>query len=184
MAAGSGAVPGWLAELDAIERERDALLAGMDPARFNRRPGAGKWSAGECLAHLALAGGLLLDRLEPLLAEARRAGRFGPGPHPYGPLGGWFVRTMESPGRRPLPAPANFVPPSGLPLEEVAARYRAHHTRLRRALEAAEGLALGRIRMASVAKGGGWIRFNAAAWLASTLAHERRHLAQARRAAG
>jgi hypothetical protein len=33
----------------------------------------------------------------------------------------------------------------------------------------------------SAAERGGWLRFNIAAWYAASLAHNRRHLAQARR---
>jgi hypothetical protein len=52
---------------------------------------------------------------------------------------------------------------------------------LQAALESAEGLALDKIKAGSAAKGAGWLQLNVAAWFAATLAHERRHVAQARR---
>jgi hypothetical protein len=48
-------------------------------------------------------------------------------------------------------------------------------------LEGARGVALDRVKARSSAQGGGWIRFNLAAWFASSLAHGRRHVAQAER---
>ncbi|MGH7560466.1 MAG: DinB family protein [Gemmatimonadales bacterium] len=176
----SSQVRGWLAELDAIERDALSVLAGLSAEQANWRPAPGKWSIAECVAHLRQTGTLLLDRLERVLAHAREEGKTGPGPARLGWLGGWFARTMERPGKRPMPSPANFVPPGNVDLRVAEPAWRLHHARLRRTLELADGLALDRIRMASVAQGAGWLRLNAAAWLASALAHERRHLLQMR----
>ena len=52
---------------------------------------------------------------------------------------------------------------------------------LERAIRSSEGLALDRLKAPSSAKGAGWLRLNVAAWFAATLAHQRRHLAQAQR---
>ena len=51
----------------------------------------------------------------------------------------------------------------------------------REALESARGVSLDQIRAKSSAQGGGWIRLNVAAWFAASLAHGRRHVAQAER---
>lgn len=174
----------WLEELDAIEREVPTVTAGLTDAQWNWRPAPGKWSVGECVAHLGLVGGLVLNKLEPILTRARAEGLVAPGPYRLGFVGEWFTRTMETPGKRRMPSPKNFVPPSAVTREEALARWRAGHTRLRAALTFADGLALDRIRMGSAAKGGALLRLRASAWFASTLAHERRHLGQMRRVGG
>lgn len=173
-------VRGWLAELDAIEQDGDAAVRGLSEEQGRWRPGPGKWSVADCVAHLRHVGVMLLERLEPLLIEARERGTLSNDAAGLGWVGGWFTRTME-PGTRPMPTPANFAPPADTPLHAAVEAWRVYHVRLRRAIESAEGLALRRIRMASVAKGGGLLRLNAAAWIASTLAHERRHIAQMNR---
>ena len=171
----------WLSELDAIERDGDAAVAGLSNEQGSRRPAPGKWSVAECVAHLRHVGTLLLERLEPALNRARVQGKLSDRAAKLGLIGGWFTRSMEPGGARTMPAPGNFVPPSDIPLDTAVEAWRIHHARLRRAIESAEGLALERVRIPSAAKGGGLLRLNAAAWIASTLAHERRHIAQINR---
>jgi hypothetical protein len=177
----SSQVQTWLAELDAIEVDAATAVAGLTNEEGSRRPAPGKWSVAECVWHLRHVGTLLLERLEPRLLQAREAGRFSAGAAKLGWLGGWFTRSMEPGGVKSMPAPGNFVPPSDIPLDSTVAAWRTYHARLRRAIESAEGLALEKIRIRSTAKGGGLLSINAAAWIASTLAHERRHIAQMHR---
>jgi hypothetical protein len=88
---------------------------------------------------------------------------------------------MEAPGKRPMAAPGNFVPPGEVPKPQVLAAFYAAQQRLHNTLSAAAGLPLDRIKAGSAAKGAGWLRLNLAAWFAATLAHERRHVTQAKR---
>jgi len=73
------------------------------------------------------------------------------------------------------------VPTAGSPKAAVLERFRDAQRELRAALESARGLPLDQLKAPSAAKGAGWLQLNAAAWFAATLAHERRHVAQARR---
>jgi len=171
----------WRDAVLAIEVESRALSGPLSDAQFNWRPGENRWSIGECLNHLAITTGLMLEQLRPALEQGRAEQRTGAPPYRLGLMGGWFTRMMATPGKRTIPAPANFVPPSNVPKAEVLAAFFAVQEKLRNTILVAEGLALDRITARSAAKGGGWIRLNAAAWFASTLAHERRHLAQAKR---
>jgi len=180
----SDQVRGWLAELDAVERDGADAVAGLSNEQGGRRPAPGKWSVGECVSHLRHVGTLLLERLEPALSRAREAERRSERAATLGLVGGWFTRSMEPAGVKRMPAPANFVPPSHLPLDAAVQAWGIYHARLRRAIESAEGLALEKVRVRSAAKGSGFLSLNAAAWIASTLAHERRHIAQMRRVRG
>jgi hypothetical protein len=181
MATSSEQVRAWLAELDAIERDGAAAVASLTNESGGRRPAPGKWSVAECVSHLRQVGTLVLERLEPALIHARHEGKTSDRAAGLGLIGGWFTRSMEPDGVKRMPAPANFVPPSDIPLDAAVQAWRIYHTRLRRAIESAEGLALEKVRVRSSAKGSGFMSLNAAAWIASTLAHERRHIAQMRR---
>jgi hypothetical protein len=174
-------VRGWLAELDAIARDGTAAVAGLSNDAGSRRPAPGKWSVAECVSHLRHVGTLVLERLEPALIRAREEGTTSDRAARLGLIGGWFTRSMEPDGVKRMPTPANFVPPSDIPLDAAVQGWAIYHARLRRAIESAEGLALERVRVRSAAQGSGILRLNAAAWIASTLAHERRHIAQMRR---
>jgi len=65
-------------------------------------------------------------------------------------------------------------------LRAVLRRFFAVQQLLRETLDMADGVRLDRIKVPSAAQGAGWLKLNAAAWVAATLAHQRRHLGQAR----
>jgi hypothetical protein len=168
----------WIDELGRIDQEVQLRLEPLSEAQFVWRPGEGRWSVGECLEHLVVTTGLMLGKVRPALERARAEGVKGNPPFRYGWLGGWFVRAME-PGQRRMTAPQTFAPPSGTPKSAVLGRFAAVQEDFRETLESAPGVALDKVKAASTAKGAGWLRLNLAAWLAATLAHERRHVAQA-----
>jgi hypothetical protein len=168
----------WIDELGRIDQDVQLRLEPLSEAQFVWRPGEGRWSVGECLEHLVVTTGLMLGRVRPALERARAEGVKGNPPFKYGWLGGWFVRAME-PGQRGMTAPKNFAPPSGTPKSAVLGRFAAVQEDFRETLESAPGVALDKVKAPSTAQGAGWLRLNLAAWLAATLAHERRHVAQA-----
>jgi hypothetical protein len=171
----------WRQELHEVEQQVRLDLARLTAEQFNWRPAEGKWSVAECIDHLALVTGLMLEKAKPALEKARAEGKTGQGPYRYSMMGGWFVKMMEQPGKRPLPSPKNFAPGSSLKQAEVLARYGEVMKDFAETMETSYRLPLDRLKAASAAQGGGWIKFNIAAWYAATLAHNRRHVAQAKR---
>ena len=168
----------WIDELGRIDQDVRLQLEPLSDAQFGWRPGEGRWSVGECLEHLAITTGLMLSKARPALERARAEGVKGAPPFKYGWLGGWFVRAME-PGKRGMSAPKNFAPPSGTPKSAVLGQFMAVQREFGETLESTRGVALERVKVASSATGAGWLRLNLAAWCAATLAHQRRHVAQA-----
>ncbi len=171
----------WLNELFLADQDVRLELEPRSDEQWNWRPGPGRWSIGECMQHLAITTELMLGRVKPALESARAKGMTGDEPYGYGPIGGWFVRIMEQPGKRPMPSPANFLPQSSLPKAVVLNAFHHAQEDFRQTMTGAYGLALDRIKAPSSARGAWWLRLNVAAWFAATLAHERRHVAQARR---
>jgi hypothetical protein len=171
----------WQNELHSVEQEVRFDLSKLSAEQFNWRPAEGKWSVAECIDHLALVTGLMLEQAKPVLEKARAAGMTGQGPYRYGMMGGWFVKMMEQPGKRPMPSPKNFAPGSHLRQAEVLARYESVMRDFAETMEASYALPLDKLKARSAAEGGGWLKFNIAAWYAASLAHNRRHLAQAKR---
>lgn len=171
----------WRHELHVVEQEVRLDLSKLSAEQFNWRPAEGKWSVAECIDHLALVTGLMLEKAKPVLQKARADGRTGRGPYRYSMMGGWFVKMMEKPGQRPMPLPKNFAPGGSLKQAEVLARYGEVMKDFAETMEASYSLPLDKLKVASAAQGGGWLKFNMAAWYAATLAHNRRHVVQARR---
>jgi hypothetical protein len=152
----------------------------MSDEQFNWRPAPDKWSVGECFHHLTIATGLMLEKIRPEIDRGHAEGITGTPPFRYQMMGGWFVRMMEKPpGKRPMPTPKNFVPPSGISSSIVMPMYLSVLDDLREALHRSHGLALDKLRVGSAGTGGSWLKFNLAAWYAATIAHLQRHYAQA-----
>ena len=173
----------WLAELDQVERAVQRELQPLSEAQFAWKPGPNRWSIGECLDHLGITAGLMLGRVRPAIEHSLNRSREEDHsvPYKYGMVGGWFVRSMERPGKRAMPSPENFHPSARVTRARALESFTAAHRDLRVAIEKSRGLALDKIKAPSSAKGAGWLRLNVAAWLAASLAHARRHLAQAER---
>lgn len=171
----------WRQELRSVEQEVRRDLGTLSAEQFNWRPAERKWSVAECIDHLALVTGLMLEKAKPVLEKARAEGKTGQGPYRYGMMGGWFVKMMEQPGKRPMPSPRNFAPGGSLKQAEVLARYGEVMKDFAETMETSYSLPLDKLKAVSAAHGGGWLKFNIAAWYAATLAHNRRHVAQARR---
>ena len=76
-------------------------------------------------------------------------------------------------------APKAFQPPVGRPRHDVMAAFRAYQVQYIDRLRQANGLDLARARVASPAAR--WIRMPLGSGFAMMIAHERRHLQQARR---
>jgi hypothetical protein len=162
-----------------------ALAAGLTDAQGRWRPRPGAWSVAENLAHLAVLDRSYFAAFDAAVARARAAGRRPAGPRRLGRFGRAFVRAMgpvtgRGLGRR-LPAPAYYAPPAGEPLGGALDAFLAANGGLADRARAAADVDLGRVWVRSPA----WplLRFSLLTAFAALAAHERRHLAQARRAA-
>ncbi|HET7462440.1 MAG TPA: DinB family protein [Longimicrobium sp.] len=173
---------GFLDQLALIRHETAELTDGITDARFNWVPAPGRWSVGQVVNHLNIAGGSYADRLEPLLDGARARGARDRGDYRPSWVGGMLVRSMEPPPRRRFKAPSIWRPAEpGPALDRAAelARWHALHDRIEALIRSAEGLDLRRIRLASPVSR--LIRMNAGDALNLVLTHERRHLYQLRK---
>lgn len=169
----------WFDALAQVQTEVDRLLEPLDEARLNWRPFPARWSVGECLDHLAITGGAIASYLGPALERGWARRRTGDGPFELGRLGRWWVKQVGPAPARAARAPAVFAPGSGLRKADLALRFQVTQRGLLRLVERAAGLDLRRIRARSPVTP--LLRFNAATWFEATIAHEHRHLHQARR---
>lgn len=173
-------------ELRSTGEEAEALAAGLDREQLWWRPGADRWSVGECLDHLVRTGEAYLEVLDEAVGEGRRRGRVADGPHRPGLVGRWLVRLLEPPPGLAVPAPARIRPTrpgvgggeTGRDPDPLAA-FLVLRGRLAEHLEAADGLDLGRIRVPSPFVP--LLTFDLGSAFRVVAAHERRHLWQARR---
>jgi hypothetical protein len=156
---------------------RVQALDGLSQVAFNWRPGEARWSVGSCVEHLNRTAAAYLARLVPAMKRARADAVLGTGPFRHGRLGNWFVRQLEPPPKRRLPSPEfAAVPGSAVDRQRTLEAFAECHRALDRALAAADGLHLEKVRVRSPVSP--LIRFDLGQCFSILVAHERRHLWQ------
>lgn len=167
-----------LAEIEAVRTDAHDLLDTLTDAQFNWRPSPERWSIGQCIHHLNLVGDLYDGEFSRAIATAREQNITGAGPFAHGALGGLFVRIMEPPVKMRANAPEKARPSEHLPLEQTRAEFFAIQERWLETFRSAEGIDLYNIKLPSALVGK--FRLRLSAWMPAMIAHERRHLWQAR----
>jgi hypothetical protein len=167
------------AQLEAAERDAQALVQGLSEQQGAWRTEPGAWSVAECLDHLATANRVYLRALTESAARARAKGRPRRGRAVPGVVGRWFVRWLEPPVNPRLKgrAPRIIRPRTAPPLADAFAAFAASHREVRAFLRAYADLDLAGVRFPNPFVRG--LRFSLATGVHVIAAHERRHLWQA-----
>jgi hypothetical protein len=166
-------------QLEAAEREAEALVAGLSEEQGTGRAEAGSWSVSECLDHLATANRVYLRAMQEPASRARARGRHRRRPARPGWVGRLFVGSLEPPPRwwSRLKAPRSIRPRAAPPLAETFSSFVASQADVRAFLRAHADLDLAGVRFQNPFVRG--IRFSLATGLHVLAAHQRRHLWQA-----
>lgn len=164
-----------------LKDEATTLVADTDPDTMRIRPDPETWSAAQCIDHLNTAGWLLLRSMEKAIQRGQSRQLSGEPPFEYGFVSRWFVHSMKPSSKWTFTAPSFFEPdePGTLYPGEVTEEFRALQDQFSECVAAAEGLDVRRLRLPSPAIP--LLCISLGAWFEATLAHERRHLDQARR---
>jgi len=181
--------PGHLTLTPEIERFRnvfeqlsadgDALTDPLTDEQFTWRPSVTVWSIAQCLDHLNAAARFYLPCLDEGIADAIRRGLYTEGPFSYSWLGRFLVYIMEPPSRLRARTKPAMQPGDPRPRKDIMAAFRAYQVQYIDRLHQANGLDLSRARVRTPIAG--WLWMPLGSGFALMAAHERRHLAQARR---
>jgi hypothetical protein len=162
----------------ALVEEAERLCRPLSREDFNWQPSDRKWSVGQCIEHLNVAGSLLLPHLEAGIERGLEKGRVRTGGFEPGPVERYLINAMAPANRRRMRTPPSFVPASDLEVQAVLAGFAAVQERF---AACAEKLGGGELRVRIRSGATPLIRLRPMAWLAMTHFHEQRHLEQARR---
>ncbi len=167
---------------EATERF-EKLVRPLDDHRANWSPDPKAWSVAACIDHLVVSAESYFDGLEPALDSGRAAGRTGAAPYGRGTWGGRLllgVLDPERPSFRAVKAPSVFRPRTEtVEFLPTCNAFRAVQSRWHDILQKADGLDLGRIKLATPVSP--LLRVSAAQAILIHTYHEPRHLAQAER---
>jgi hypothetical protein len=167
-----------LEQIRYIRQDVGALVANLTPAQFNWRPAADRWAIGECFDHLNLTAAAFVPAIDLTIADARARGLRSDGPFVYPLLERWFVASNEPPPKRRFRAFKAYRPASRLEPQPVMIAFHAWQDQLAERVAAADGLDLRRARRRSPILP--LVKWSLGTMLALVLAHERRHIWQAR----
>jgi hypothetical protein len=166
------------AQLDAIQREADALTQGLTDEQFNWQPDPTRWSIGYCLQHLVISADGLLELQEAAIDRARQRGFLSDGPYRHGRLGAMIAGSIEPPARRRFKTARALVPSGRHSVGTLLPAFHRRQEVLRQLIVRARGVDLGKTRVPL--PGLPILRLSLGQSFAFTLGHERRHLWQAR----
>lgn len=171
-----------LRDLDEARADVASLLADLSEVQLNWRPNPERWSIAQNVTHLTVIGRLYLPKFDDAIGGARARGWRRPGPFRYGPVESWAVRYLEPPPRRRIRAPRMFKPQPVQPLDDVRDAFLSLQGEIEERVRAAQGLDLRRAKVETVFTR--LLRLSLGAAFGALLAHERRHLWQARQVRG
>src|SRR5580658_2996587 len=135
-----------ITEIDANLSHAESITHGLTREQFQWRPEPGRWSIGECFAHLNVTNSFTLKAVATGIAKGRSSGKTGQGPFQYGFLSRKFIASQEPPVKKKFTAPKTFLPPADIDMDATLAEYRRVSGELRRMTREADGLHLARVK--------------------------------------
>jgi hypothetical protein len=169
---------GYSDQLLSVRQDATGLMSGISDAQFNWRPEPGRWSMAGCFDHLnKSAAQLFIPRIDAAIAGARAAGLRSGGPFAYSAFERWCVKTNDAPPKMRFKAPKRVQPDSDRRLDDVRAEFVRWQEELARQLREADGLDLAKAKEKSPIP---FVKWSLGAFIQLMLAHERRHVYQAR----
>lgn len=169
---------GFLDQLLSIQQDVPGIVAGLSEARFNWRPAPNRWSIAECFDHLNLTARAFVPAIDAALRDARARKLDSPGPFSYSLFERMFRASNEPPVRVRFRAPKALTPTPAKPLDAVLAEFMDWQRKIVEQVRSADGFHLARAQARSPVFAP--LRWSLGSLFAITLAHERRHIWQAR----
>ena len=178
----SGQVAAIITELESASTRLRELRATLPRHAWSERPGPGRWSPAECVAHLNLSSAAMLPCLREALDAARACSIPVRSRYRVDAMG-WLLGKLVSPGSPlKLVAPTAFAPDDCETVDCLVDRFEALQAALIAVAREADGLPIDAVSVISPFDGR--IKTNLFAALTLVPRHQHRHLLQAARAAG
>jgi hypothetical protein len=169
---------GYGDQLLSVRQDGAGLMAGVTDQQFNWQPGPGRWSMAGCFDHLnKSAADLFIPMIDRALADARARNLRSNGPFAYPLLERWMTKNNDAPAKMKFKAPKKFQPAPQLAIEQVRAEFLRWQDELQKRMREADGYDLQRVKQTFPF----WpVKWSLGGLFLMMLAHERRHIWQAR----
>lgn len=163
-----------IAALHAATRHAEDLVASAPASALEHPPAPGRWSAAQCLYHLALTNFAYTAAMRPACLSGIHPRR---GPLHVGFPTRWFLSLLEPPVGKRVRAPRAITPAPAIDASGALREFQRSQAAVIELLMECRQLDLNRIRFPNPFVPG--IRFTVGGGFLIIAAHERRHLWQA-----
>jgi hypothetical protein len=169
-----------LRQIETNKAEGQAIVAGLTDDQLNWHAAERSWSILDCLEHLNVGVTKTLPAFDRSIAEGRAKGQLSSGPFKYSWFARMMVGSMEPPPKFRMKAPRliRVVPVTTRRSAEVVPQFLRVRDQLADRVRQADGLDLARVRLVSPINR--LLRMPLGGYFNFILAHDRRHLWQAR----
>ena len=170
---------GYSDQLLSVRQDAVGLMSGLSDAQFNWQPAPGRWSMAGCIDHLnKTAAQLFIPRIDAAIATAREKNLRSNGPFAYSAFERWCIRTNDAPAKMRFKAPKSVQPSApSLPVDQVRTEFVRWQDEMAKRIRESDGLNLRAAKHASPIP---LIKWSLGAFIQLMIAHERRHVFQAR----
>lgn len=172
-------VAGCIAEARAITEEARASFEGLSAEQLNWKPGADRWSVGQCLDHLVTTNATYFPGFEAVLKGEHRSTVWERLPLLPAFWGTMLRRAVAPESPRKFKAPKIFQPASSSVDGEILRRFVDQQEQVIRYMETTAGRDLEEIKITSPISR--LVTYSLLDAYRILVTHERRHLLQARR---
>lgn len=172
-------LPEVRAEAEAITHEVQTTFSQLNAEQLNWKPNAEAWSVGQCLEHLIAANREMSVPLDEVLSERKRATRWERMPLLPGFFGRLMVKSVSPIAKQKLKAPTKIRPTASALDPQIVGSFVAEQRELIDRLTRLDNFFVEKIIITSPFVK--LITYSVLDACRLIVAHERRHLAQARR---
>ena len=166
-------------ELEDIAREAQMTFGGLDTRQLNWRPDPARWSVAQCLEHLVISNQWMLRAAEDALRDARPRTVWQRLPVLPGVVGRMLIRSQSPTATRKFTASSKAAPATSDIAADIVRRFvEQHRDALTRVRALDERAAAGAIMTSPFLR---VITYSVLDGWRLLVAHDRRHLVQARR---
>lgn len=164
---------------NAVTEDVRAAFAGLTPDQLNWKPSPDKWSVGQCLDHLVTTNGEYFSIFDAILAGPKKSTFWERVPVLPALWGRMLIKSVSPDSTRKLKAPKIFQPAASNVDGGIVQRFLDQQAEVIRYLEAARNLNAAKIILTSPVSS--LITYSLLDACRVIVAHEQRHLLQARR---
>lgn len=166
-----------ISQFEKSKLDLQELLNGLTEEQFNKKPGSGGWSVGECVDHLIITGKDYTNQIERGLKKAQQKNLMLKSNYKFSWIGKKFIKNIEPPVKRKFKVPARWSPDFKLNLKNLKNDFLILQERYIDLIYDSKGLDIMKVKLPSPATS--LLRFSIYEMFAVNAAHQRRHLWQA-----